>query len=41
MNARRTDWQTEQIRKKMKDGKTKGFFTCGKCRSNKTSFFQM
>ena len=37
LEARRTDWQQEQDRKSDKEG----FFTCFKCGSKKTSFFQM
>ena len=39
MTARRTDWQQEEIKKKM-EGKP-GIFKCFKCQSNKTHFYQM
>ena len=35
LNARRSDWATEQA----KASNTEGFFTCGKCGSKKTHFY--
>ena len=37
LQARRTDWAQEQAR----NSNVEGFFTCGKCHSKKTSFYQM
>ena len=39
MNSRRTDWAQEEMKKRM-EGKD-GFFTCFKCGSKKTNFYQM
>lgn len=38
LNARRTDWQLEEQKRKMAEGGTEGIFTCFKCKSKKTTF---
>lgn len=38
LDARRTDWQREQAQK---SGKNIGFFTCKKCQSKNTTYYQM
>ena len=41
LNARRTDWDQEEAKRRMQEGGQEGFFTCGKCKSKKTNFYQM
>ncbi len=38
LNARRTDWDKEQMKQK---GGGKGLFKCGKCGSQNTTYYQM
>ena len=41
LDAARTDFQSEQLKKKALESGAEGFFTCKKCKSKKTTYFQM